>query len=60
MTFPFWFFATVIGPVLLILAIYWGFWRNRGGRARRSEQRSEQGARELRAEIASDPNYRDE
>lgn len=45
-----WSLVTVVGPVLLIVAIVWAFLRNR--RASRAEiERSEQGARRLREQL---------
>jgi hypothetical protein len=60
MTSVSWFLVTVIGPILLLLFLYWGFWRNRQGDERRDREHSERGARRLRNEIEKDPRYRED
>jgi hypothetical protein len=45
-----WPIVTVLGPLLLLAALIWGFMRNRGQSAA-GVQRSEDGARELREKI---------
>lgn len=60
MTSVFWFFLTVIVPLLLLGALYWEFWRNRPAPdARRVWEHPEEGARHLRREIATDSRYRE-
>lgn len=54
-----WLFVVAIGPVLLIAAIYFGFFRNRQGN-RREINRAEHGAEEFREELRRDPEYREE
>jgi len=48
-----WTLVTILGPVLLIVAIVWAFMRNRNPRPGEIE-RAERGARELREEIEED------
>ena len=51
-----WSLVTILGPALLIAAIIWATLRNRRAGARKLE-RSERSAREVREEIARDPEY---
>ena len=55
-----WFFVVAIGPLLLLLAIYWAWLRNRKADSPRQIERSEAGARQLREEIKRDPDDREE
>ena len=48
-----WTLITIFGPLLLIAAIVWAYWRNRNPRPGEIA-RAERGARELRAEIERD------
>jgi hypothetical protein len=59
MTISLWLFVVAIGPVLLLAVLYWALWRNRSDRTGDSLRRSEEGARQLRREIANDPRYRE-
>lgn len=51
-----WSLITVLGPILLIAAILYAYFRNRRGR-RAEVARAERGARELREKIRRDPQY---
>ncbi|WP_126173904.1 hypothetical protein [Altericroceibacterium xinjiangense] len=55
----FWLLLVAIGPLLLIAAIYFGFFRNRDAN-RRQVIRAERGAKEFREDIAHDPEYHPE
>ena len=48
-----WGLVTVLGPLLLIGAIIWAYFRNRGG-SRAEIARAERGARDVREEIKRD------
>jgi len=54
-----WSLATILGPILLIGAILYAFFRNRGG-TRREVDRAERGAAEFREELKRDPEYRED
>ena len=45
-----WSVALILGPLLLLALIIWAFMRNRGA-SRRTTERAERGAEELRDEI---------
>ena len=47
-------FATVIGPIILLAVIVWAWMRSRNT-SRADRERGEAGARELRRDIANDP-----
>jgi len=51
-----WFVVLTLGPLLLLAAMVWQWWRNRNA-SPRVTARSERGARELREEIRRDPDY---
>lgn len=51
--------AAGLGALLLLVAIIYGFVRNRGG-SRAEIARAERGAEELRHDLERDPEYREE
>jgi hypothetical protein len=54
-----WTLITIVGPILLIAAIVYAWWRNKtAGPA--NVQTAERGAVELREEIRRDPEYKEE
>lgn len=53
MTGGLWSLATVIGPILLIIAIIWALWSNRKAKDRTIRD-AERGARELREDLEDD------
>lgn len=53
-----WTLTTILGPILLIGAIVWAYWRNRKPRPGEIE-RAERGARELRQELEEDEARRE-
>ena len=52
----FWLLLVAIGPLLLIAAIYFGYFRNREAN-RREVGRAERGAKEFREDLQHDPEY---
>jgi hypothetical protein len=52
-----WFLVVVVGPVLLLAALIWAYFRNRNA-SPASFARSEEGAKQLREDIRNDPEYR--
>jgi hypothetical protein len=51
-----WFLITIIAPLLLIAALIWAYFHNRNA-SRRSVERAERGAHEVREQIRRDPQY---
>lgn len=51
-----WFLINVIAPLLLIAAIIWAYFHNRNA-SKRTVERAERGAQEVREEIRRDPQY---
>lgn len=51
-----WSLATVLGPILLIAAIVYAWYRNRAA-SRDNLERAERGAAQLREKIHDDPKY---
>lgn len=51
-----WSLVTIVGPILLIVAVAWAFLRNRG-RSRGTFAEAERGARQVRQDIDRDPRY---
>lgn len=58
MTSVMWFFTVVVGPILLLSAIVWAVLRSRKITPRQ-DARTEAATRQLREDIAHDPQYRD-
>lgn len=53
-----WSVITILGPILLLAAIIYAWWRNRTGN-RAQVERAERGAAEVRQDIREDPEYRE-
>lgn len=51
-----WFLINIIAPLLLIAALIWAYFHNRNA-GRRTVERAERGAREVREDIRRDPQY---
>ncbi|BBC71864.1 conserved hypothetical protein [Altererythrobacter sp. B11] len=54
-----WLFTVVAGPILLIVVMYYGFFRNRQS-SQREIREAELGAERLREDIRRDPEYKEE
>lgn len=54
-----WTLITILGPLLLIAAIVWAYWRNRNA-SRAEIAQAEHGARELREELEEEEARRGE
>jgi hypothetical protein len=51
-----WSIITILGPILLLAAIIYAWWRNKTG-SRGDFERAEKGAADLREDIRQDPHY---